>query len=252
MTYHQPRADSSTGHRAEPSREQRTTLQPSSHHEQASKSRSDKPTSRTSHHPSVSTLKSSHASPSSGVDRGDDSSAGESTTAGSVMSGSSKKISGPLNAQPILPGQAFGSKAAEASDRDRKAKSGRFWSNFGKSELISSRDIFKGGTNLVVLFAGSNNASGSDRPAPPSALSPANGQPGRVVFSVPLDHALAVAQIANLPAIVFRCIEYLEAKKAAEEEGIYRLNGSSAVIKSLKDRFNHGTLLTIDANSSCH
>jgi RalA-binding protein 1 len=43
-----------------------------------------------------------------------------------------------------------------------------------------------------------------------------------------------------LPAIVFRCIEYLEAKKAAEEEGIYRLSGSSAVIKALKDRFNHG------------
>ena len=30
-------------------------------------------------------------------------------------------------------------------------------------------------------------------------------------------------------------------KKADQEEGIYRLSGSSAVIKSLKDRFNSGT-----------
>ena len=56
-----------------------------------------------------------------------------------------------------------------------------------------------------------------------------------------LDDALDVAQIANLPAIVFRSIQYLEAKKADQEEGIYRLSGSSAVIKSLKDRFNMGT-----------
>lgn len=62
----------------------------------------------------------------------------------------------------------------------------------------------------------------------------------RAVFGVPLDESLDVAQIANLPAIVFRSIQYLEAKKAEQEEGIYRLSGSSAVIKNLKDRFNMG------------
>jgi RalA-binding protein 1 len=62
----------------------------------------------------------------------------------------------------------------------------------------------------------------------------------RAVFGIPLQESLGIAQIANLPAIVFRCIEYLEAKKADQEEGIYRLSGSSAVIKSLKDRFNTG------------
>jgi RalA-binding protein 1 len=46
--------------------------------------------------------------------------------------------------------------------------------------------------------------------------------------------------MCNLPAIVFRSIQYLEAKKADQEEGIYRLSGSSAVIKNLKDRFNNG------------
>lgn len=60
----------------------------------------------------------------------------------------------------------------------------------------------------------------------------------RPVFGVPLHEALAVSQIAELPAVVYRCIEYLEAKEAEKEEGIYRLSGSSAVIKALKDRFN--------------
>lgn len=67
----------------------------------------------------------------------------------------------------------------------------------------------------------------------------------RAVFAVPLADSLDVAQICGLPAIVFRSIQYLEAKKADQEEGIYRLNGSSAVIKSLRDRFNAGKSLII-------
>lgn len=62
----------------------------------------------------------------------------------------------------------------------------------------------------------------------------------RAVFGVALEESLDVVQICNLPAVVFRCIQYLEAKKADQEEGIYRLSGSSAVIKNLKDRFNSG------------
>ena len=41
-----------------------------------------------------------------------------------------------------------------------------------------------------------------------------------------------------LPAVVYRCLEYLEAKDAASEEGIFRLSGSSVVIKDLRNRFN--------------
>lgn len=74
---------------------------------------------------------------------------------------------------------------------------------------------------------------------------PAQPQPSRVVFGTTLEESLEIAQIANLPAIVFRCVQYLESKKADQEEGIYRLSGSSAVIKSLKDRFNSGTFAYI-------
>ncbi|CUA70661.1 Rho GTPase-activating protein 21-B [Rhizoctonia solani] len=117
------------------------------------------------------------------------------------------KISGPIGGAPIPVGHRFGDVPPVAgNDRERKAKSGRFW-GFGKAA--------------------------SDKPIP-TPQAPV----GRAVFGIPLQESLAIVQIANLPAIVFRCIEYLEAKRADQEEGIYRLSGSSAVIKSLKDKFN--------------
>jgi len=41
-----------------------------------------------------------------------------------------------------------------------------------------------------------------------------------------------------LPAPVYRCIEYLEAMNATNEEGIFRMSGSNTLIKALRDRFN--------------
>ncbi|KAF9356661.1 hypothetical protein BGX26_004934 [Mortierella sp. AD094] len=66
--------------------------------------------------------------------------------------------------------------------------------------------------------------------------------PARQVFGVSLEQAIEQAQVQpgyELPAVVYRCIEYLNAHKAKLEEGIYRLNGSAAVIKGLKERFNN-------------
>ncbi|KAF7798009.1 hypothetical protein EIP86_009219 [Pleurotus ostreatoroseus] len=119
------------------------------------------------------------------------------------------KISGPMNGTPIPAGYKFGKdappEAPSASDRREKAKSRSFWG-----------------------FGGAKH----DKPIAPVHVP-------RAVFGVSLEESLDIAEIASLPAIVFRCIQYLEAKKADQEEGIYRLSGSSAVIKSLKDRFNN-------------
>ena len=63
------------------------------------------------------------------------------------------------------------------------------------------------------------------------------------MFGVPIQEAVDIARVredSDLPAVVFRCVQYLSSVKAEQEEGIYRLSGSSAVIKSLKDRFNAG------------
>ena len=41
-----------------------------------------------------------------------------------------------------------------------------------------------------------------------------------------------------LPAVVYRCIEYLREQKAANEEGLFRIGGSNLVIRTLKERFS--------------
>jgi hypothetical protein len=68
---------------------------------------------------------------------------------------------------------------------------------------------------------------------------------GSNVFGARLEDAIEfkrVKQNYDLPAIVYRCIEYLDAHKAWLEEGIYRLSGKSADIKYLRDRFEKGKL----------
>ncbi|KAI9019390.1 hypothetical protein CLU79DRAFT_248978 [Phycomyces nitens] len=75
-------------------------------------------------------------------------------------------------------------------------------------------------------------------------------KPLRHVFGVSLEEAVRVSRISEkyeLPAIAYRCIEYLEAKNAFEEEGIYRLSGSAVKIKSLKDQFNKGDIRLLDS-----
>ncbi|KAG2227985.1 hypothetical protein INT45_012009 [Circinella minor] len=61
------------------------------------------------------------------------------------------------------------------------------------------------------------------------------------VFSVPLEDAVRVSKVVEgyeLPSVVYRCIEYLDAKNAVLEEGLYRLSGSSTVMKNLRHKFN--------------
>ena len=66
--------------------------------------------------------------------------------------------------------------------------------------------------------------------------------PIRPAFGAPLSEAVKynhpVDVNIELPAVVYRCIEYLEAKNASSEEGIFRLSGSNVVIKQLRERFN--------------
>ncbi|KAK3677696.1 Rho GTPase activating protein [Recurvomyces mirabilis] len=134
-------------------------------------------------------------------------------------------ISGPTNLQVISSGSDWGMKmpptpqAKEHNTKDKKRS----------------------------MFAAFRGRSSSD--LAPGLMSPAhppdhrgNGA-GRAVFGVPLAEAVAAAHPAgvstHLPAVVYRCIEYLTIKEARKEEGIFRLSGSNTIIKSLKDRFNN-------------
>ena len=64
----------------------------------------------------------------------------------------------------------------------------------------------------------------------------------KAAFGVPLAEAVEYCAPHGvdvcLPAVVYRCLEYLEANNAASEEGIFRMSGSNVVIKALKSRFN--------------
>ncbi|KAJ1904811.1 Rho GTPase activating protein, partial [Coemansia sp. IMI 209127] len=61
------------------------------------------------------------------------------------------------------------------------------------------------------------------------------------VFGLPLERAVKLTKIRenyHLPAVVYRCIEFLDAKKAWLEEGIYRQSGSSLALSTLRKEFN--------------
>lgn len=75
---------------------------------------------------------------------------------------------------------------------------------------------------------------------------------GRPIFGMPLAEAVECSQPVGvdvyLPAVVYRCIEYLEARSAINEEGIFRLSGSQNLIKALRERFNNeGDVRLLDA-----
>lgn len=67
-------------------------------------------------------------------------------------------------------------------------------------------------------------------------------QQNRNVFGIPLAEAVEYTQPIGLndpiPSVVYRSLEYLRAKNAINEEGIFRLSGSNIVIRALRERFN--------------
>ncbi|OZJ01602.1 hypothetical protein BZG36_05278 [Bifiguratus adelaidae] len=113
-------------------------------------------------------------------------------------------------------------------------------------QQLSSSPQSSSQSGLRNLLSRTSNEQ-SERADPRRPLRNPQGSPTaprvgpRQVFGVPLEQAIRTCPIKEgyeLPAIVYRCIEYLDAQNAALEEGIYRLSGSSAVIRKLRDRFN--------------
>ncbi|KAH9820193.1 hypothetical protein DFH28DRAFT_1080019 [Melampsora americana] len=128
------------------------------------------------------------------------------------------KISGPMNGVPITGGYRI------KPPEEKKAKfRSAFWGFTGRNGVTDRKD-----SRELHNSVGSNQST-------PFAPAP------RPVFGVSLQEAVSVARVhegLDLPAVVFRCVEFLEAKGAIEEEGIYRLSGSSVSIKAFKERFN--------------
>ncbi|KAG0173293.1 hypothetical protein DFQ29_008023 [Apophysomyces sp. BC1021] len=151
-----------------------------------------------------------------------------------------------------LPADQQDDEALEAKKAKQRLNRRTFW---GKKIFTSSTDSQNGAMSPATsanpqqtglrnfLSRGSNDAveKGPGASNQSSQKSPEVAKPAKQVFGVPLEEAVYISKISDkyeLPAIVHRCIEYLDAKNAVEEEGIYRLSGSAMKVKALKDKFN--------------
>ena len=142
---------------------------------------------------------------------------------------SSYTISAPRDPQVISHSESWGSKLGMGltppTQEEKKARKRSFF-GFGPKTRTSS----DGQDSLFGSESGSqptNQYHGPLRHAFGATLAEA------VRFNSPTDVRVP------LPAVVYRCIEYLEGKNAIFEEGIFRLSGSNLVIKQLRERFNN-------------
>jgi RalA-binding protein 1 len=132
-------------------------------------------------------------------------------------------ISAPTNLQVIQNTGEWGMKVPPTPGKDRKRSV--FQLPFGRGRSSSDLDPSE-----------AMRSPGVKAPERPYR------EPSRAVFGLPLAEAVEVAHpeamAAELPSVVYRCIQYLTARNAVAEEGIFRLSGSNTVIRSLKERFS--------------
>lgn len=144
-----------------------------------------------------------------------------------------KGISAPRNAQPIQDSGNWGNKPSgllnPLAAEDKKVRKRSFF-GFGakpnhrpSTESQDTAPSNESSTNLTQMAFDQHG-------------------PIRPQFGAPLGEAVRYNHPADvkieLPSVVYRCIEYLDAKNAQSEEGIFRLSGSNVVIKQLRERFN--------------
>lgn len=131
-------------------------------------------------------------------------------------------ISGPMNGAPIQNSAAWGNKQMPQS-KEKASKMGNiFHFKKGSQEQLASHNRYQESTNKPRVL----RHNGYVRP----------------VFGLPLAEAVEFCSPFSidvpLPAVVYRSIEYLRFRKAANEEGLFRLSGSNITVKNLKERFN--------------
>ena len=138
----------------------------------------------------------------------------------------SKTISGPTNATVIQDVGAWGNKpptSPQTKDKEQKKRGIWGFRDKGTSDVAMAHSNESSTTLAQPQY---NERTGTGRP----------------VFGAPLAEAVKYYPPRGidicLPAVVYRCLEYLEAEDAASEEGIFRLSGSKLVIGALRERFN--------------
>lgn len=184
----------------------------------------------------------------------------------SVQSPVAKRhISGPVGIQRINEpekwgGRTNGTLVEENGDGDiRKSKVKNFF--------VFRKPIEGSYAGVGLNGHASGNTTESDLPPPDSATLnsgfnvsafdhvPEPVSDSSVLFGASLKHALELSSSVRdgyiVPSILVRCLELLEAKHAAYEEGLFRLNGSNSAIENMEALFNKNydvDLVDLDAN----
>lgn len=154
-------------------------------------------------------------------------------------------ISGPINGAVITDAGLWGNRSpAPPKDKDPEQRRRKLFS----FKQRAPDPLGHGHSNSGDSFTSSLHA--------PRA--PEGRENLKAVFGLPLAEAVefcgpvGVGVDVKLPAVVYRCIEYLRKTDAASEEGIFRLSGSNVVIRALKERFNTEGDVDFLAEGQCY
>ncbi|KAL2270245.1 hypothetical protein VTJ83DRAFT_2429 [Remersonia thermophila] len=156
----------------------------------------------------------------------------------SMSTTSSYTISAPRDPQVISSSEPWGSKLGMGltlpTQEEKKARKRSFF-GFGPKARTSSdgqESLFGSDSSSTLVGLQQLQQTASQY-----------GGPVRQAFGASLADAVRYNPPSDvrvpLPAVVYRCIQYLDAKNAIFEEGIFRLSGSNVVIKQLRERFNN-------------
>ena len=145
-------------------------------------------------------------------------------------SASAKAISGPQNGVKISDAGAWGNKPMASPLPAQKEHKKRSLFGFHNKDAASFGTYESNGSNVALTQSQQQYQEQITNV--------------KAAFGVPLAEAAEYCgprgvEGVCLPAVVYRCLQYLEAKHAANEEGIFRMNGSNTLIKTLKNKFNN-------------
>lgn len=148
-------------------------------------------------------------------------------------------------ASPSTPPPSVDSHTSEPEESNELAKKSK---NQHSRRSFWAKKMFASGSNNTIAPPSPHTAafgSAYDYRYKQSMLDYEETRGPCQVFGVSLERAVSLSRVCehyDLPAIVHRCIEYMEARDALTEEGIYRLSGSATQVKLLKKRFNTSKL----------
>ena len=172
-------------------------------------------------------------------------------------------ISGPSNANIIQDASVWGNKAPDSPRTQGKEQKKRsIWGNF-RADKASSEAL----ANSLNDHPSESTSLHNDQPSLVYEASMVSERPAitraplyhRAVFGIPLVEAVdifaAMGSDSGLPSVVFRCLEYLEAKQGVKEQGIFRVSGGTVLMRNLETRFNAEgdvNLLAIEIEPDVH